>query len=159
MGATGPLGSAMIDEITTAAVVISLLFLGWQSREVARQTRLANQTAGVSGLRDALTHLDSIIQIFIEYPELRPYFYGGVAAPTDARLGAQVDTVAELLADCIEVSLEAGLTLDPFASNLSDWQDYCQHALANSPALRALVTEHPAWYPRMAHQLGSSGSQ
>ncbi|MGB7964269.1 MAG: hypothetical protein WCF12_15100 [Propionicimonas sp.] len=58
----------MIDQITFATVVVSLLFVGWQSREIARQTRIANQTAGAAGLRDSLSHLHSVVQIFIEYP-------------------------------------------------------------------------------------------
>lgn len=149
----------MIEQITFATVVISLLFLGWQSREVARQTRIANQTAGAAGLRDSLTHLHSVIQIFIERPELRPYFYGGMDAPTDAEQRAQVDTIAEMLADCMEASLEAGHTLDPFASNLSDWQDYCGHVLASSPVVRSLVREHATWFPRVAQELDRLGSR
>lgn len=70
----------MIEHITLATVVISLLFLGWHSREVARQTRITSQVAGAAGLRDSLTNLHSVIQIFVEHPELRPYFYGGMDA-------------------------------------------------------------------------------
>lgn len=147
----------MIEQITFATVVISLLFLGWQSREVARQTRIANQTAGAAGLRDSLTHLHSVIQIFVEHPDLRPYFYAGVDPPTDTQQRAQVDTIAEMVADCIEASLEAGHTLDPFATNLSDWQDYCEHVLANAPVVRSLVAAQPNWFPRVAQQLKSLG--
>jgi len=147
----------MIEQITFATVVVSLLFLGWQSREVARQTRIANQTAGAAGLRDSLTHLHSVIQIFVEHPELRPYFYGGVDAPADIAQRAQVDTIAEMLADCMEASLEAGHTLDPFAPNLGDWQDYCRHVLDSSPVVRALVGEYPSWFPRVAQELERLG--
>lgn len=55
-----------------------------------------------------------------------------------------------MLADCMDASLEAAHMLDPFASNLSAWQDYCGRLLASSPVLRSLVREHAVWFPRVA---------
>lgn len=146
----------MLEALTFATVILSLLFLGRQSREVARQTRISNQTAGVAGVRDSLTHLHLVVQTFVEHPELRRYFYGGIDPPTDPGTLAQVETVAEMLADCLEASLEAGHTLDPFAPNLGKWQDYSRDVLAKSPAMCALVAGHEEWYPRVAAELRRS---
>lgn len=141
----------MVEKLTLATLVASLLFLGWQSRSVARQTRIANQTAVVACRFDALTLLQSVWRIFVEHPELRAYFYDGLEPPDDPLEDARVRTVAEIMADCLHAGLEAGRRLDPYDG---DWTDFRREMLRSSPALRRCVSEDPGAWPAIAAELG-----
>lgn len=65
-----------ITLISVAAAVGSFFFAGWQSQQVAIQTRLANRMAAATSLREAVRRYDDTLAYFVQYPELRPCFYG-----------------------------------------------------------------------------------
>lgn len=150
----------LAETVATVAMVTalgSLVFAGLQSRELANQTRLSNQLASTSTMRDAVRHLDEFLSVFIDRPELRVFFYGGTAPPPDGLERARVDTLAELLADSIEASLQAALELRSFASaNQADWELYATYMFQNSPALRQIVRQWD-WWPNLDGLLKSIG--
>jgi hypothetical protein len=95
----------------------SLLFGGWQTRQLAHQTRTQNLIAGATSVDNAADRLNSTYRVFVDYPQLRKYFYEGVAFPTEELERAQVLTVAELrrrlakadVAETLRPTLAAGL--------------------------------------------------
>lgn len=78
--------AALVAGLASAvALVVSLLFLAREAREAARQTRLANETAGAQAMAVAFGGIDGVTTLFLEYPELRTYFYGSTELTDDLR--------------------------------------------------------------------------
>ncbi len=73
--------------IGTIAVVVSVLVLAYQGRELAGHTRIANEVAGTQAHRELLFHWKSVIDVFVRHPELHPLYLGqasGTPTPEDA---------------------------------------------------------------------------
>jgi hypothetical protein len=68
----------MLTNISTIIGLIGLTFtlalLTWQTRAVAEQTRISNNIAAASVLSDTGIRLREICMVFVDHPELRPYF-------------------------------------------------------------------------------------
>jgi hypothetical protein len=101
----------VLNVVSVVAVVVSVLLLAWQSRSVAVQTKLQNQIAVSTAGDGALALLHSSLRIFLEEPELRVYFYSGEMPPVGVQ-GTRVATLAEMIADCVEVGCETVATLE-----------------------------------------------
>ena len=143
---------------SAAALVASLLFLARQARESARQTRLANQTAGTQAMAASFETVDRIVEYFMEYPDLRPYFYDGAelegeALAVESPVRARVLTLAELFADALQNSLYTIASIEAVASYRDDMMDYAVVSLQRSPVLRQTVSEHPIWWPTLANEV------
>lgn len=83
-----------MDVVATLAVVVSVLALAYQGRELAKHTRVANEVAGVETHRELMRHWKSITDAFIEHPELRAQYYSNAASrpsPTDT---VRLETIA-----------------------------------------------------------------
>src|SRR5690242_16052246 len=96
-----------LQVLSVVAVVGSVLVLAWQSREVARATRLATRTAVAGVMTDAASNVGAVFEALLAYPELRPYITDGVPLPQAALEHARAQTLCEMLCDAIEASLEA----------------------------------------------------
>jgi hypothetical protein len=131
-----------------AGLIVTLCLLTWQTRAVARQTAISNSIAGASVLNDVLSGLREVYMVFIEHPELRPYFYGKKRMPTSRRARRQVNTVAEMLADVLE-SGTFEYQLAPASESSDIWESYCLHMLAQSPTLYDLARKYPEWWPEL----------
>lgn len=142
----------MLSDVTAIAgligLIASLCLVAWQTRAIARQTAISNAIAGVSALNTVLSSLREVYMVFIDHPELRPYFYGGQGMPRSRRLRRQVNTVAEMLADVLESGL-LQYRLAPASESSEIWEDYCRHMLAQSPALCELARKYPEWWPEL----------
>jgi hypothetical protein len=156
-GSFRDVGGVPVDPVAVAGLAVasaSVLTLAWQTRSVAVQTRVANEVATAGW--EATSHLLTVYQVFIERPELRQFFYDGIAPPNDKDQKVRVECVAEMLGDIIEGQLHpTGLRTS--RTDLEDWRDFAAFILANSPAMRALVLEHP-WHPHMREVLRSSST-
>lgn len=142
-------GNLTLAIIVAVAATGSFLFAGWQSREVARQTRLGNQVAVTAATRETARHLDDTLAMLLQYPELRTFFYEGSEPPSDPLLRSKADTMAEMLADCLDVSLHTAKNLPLFGSaNQNDWERYARFMINNSPLLRHVIHLHGVdWWP------------
>jgi hypothetical protein len=104
--------------------------------------------AGASGVQQALQMLHGVLRMLFEQPELRPYFYEGKECPGVALERWRVLTVAEMLGDALEVGLHTSNSIES-TNAFSDWMDYSDFLLRNSPALRDTVAAHPGWYSEL----------
>ncbi len=146
----------MTDTLAVLGFVVAIaatLITAWQSREVAKQTRLSNALAGTSTLAASLEHLHAVLLIFIERPELRPYFYGGRQAPVDGLERERVLALSEFLIDVIESTLHATRVVEAFREHADDWDDYARFLLGSSPSIREHLSDHPRWAPILASLL------
>jgi hypothetical protein len=141
--------ATIASSVSAIGVVASMLFIAWQVREGAHQRRISNAIAGSSGLRSCLEFLQSVERVFIDKPELRPYFHDGKRCPRDGDTRQLVETVANMYADALEVGLLTNQKIQATDSE-DDWTDYCTYMLGMSPTLALIVCAHPKWWPSLA---------
>jgi hypothetical protein len=147
--------------VSAAAITGSLLLLARQTRQSVEQFFVANELAGGRALAQGYELWDHVIDRFIDYPELRQYFYEGVEAPEDSTTRARVLAMTELIGDALQsthwlyVGKDVALlgSKDPELDIRSDWDDWTQFILRMSPAMRSFTREHPLQYPFLASML------
>jgi hypothetical protein len=135
-----------LQALGALATALSLVYLARQTGAARTEADLAVRVSLLNA-HDALTdRAMSINQIFIEYPELRAFFYDDQPLPEDAepRLVQRTTAVAEHIADFIENALLHRQTLGLAANDV--WEGYCISLVCQSPTLRSYLTEHIDWY-------------
>ena len=86
----------------------------------------------------------SILTVFVEHPEIRPYFYDNRPAPAEEPLRSRVLATAELVADHMESVV---LSRDAVEVNTrSVWVRYMQGLYRRSPVLRAFLAPESEGY-------------
>jgi hypothetical protein len=154
-------GALFAGIVSAVALVVSLLFLARQTRESTRQSVLANQIAGLQAKSDIYSTVDRILYRFLEFPELRKYFYEGADLPVEANaegvagIRDQILTFAELFPDAIERGLDTYRSVDPAADFRSPMDAYAGDIVSGSPAIRYLVQLHPGWWPNLEGWINS----
>lgn len=147
--------------LSAAALTGSLLFLARQTSHSVHQFVVANELAGRRAMAQGFELWDRLIAHFLDYPELREYFYEGVELPEDSTTRARVLTMAELLADALHSNLwllhgedvEALGSEDPALDIRADMDEYAAFILTMSPAMRSFVRAHPLQYPLLVGTL------
>lgn len=130
---------------STLAVLASVLVFAYQARELARQTRVANQVAGTAAHRETMAYSGRWTSVFIEYPELYAYYYGETQAEPTAVDRVRLKIIAELQSDLMEQALLTSrqLAVYDFGWIVGDWDEYVALELARSPWIRAFIREGP----------------
>ena len=147
--------------VTASAVAGSVLFLARQTSQSVHQFLVANELAGARALAQGYELWDHVITRFIDYPELRQYFYEGAELPEDSTARARVLAMTELIGDALQSAhwLYQGKdvallgAVDPESDIRSDWDDWTEFILTMSPAVRSFVREHPLQYPYLVRML------
>jgi hypothetical protein len=142
----------------TIAVVISVLVLAYQGRELAGHTRVANEVAGTDAHRQLIFHWKSIIDVFLERPELYDLYYGRVTdAPSDGD-AVRLKVIAEQHADWIEAGLVSNDQLKSY-THIEDlvgtWDAFVSSELESSPFLRSWIRANPGMNPPVEPFLAS----
>lgn len=138
--------------------VITLLVLGAglaayaiQARELVRQTRLLNTTnrAMVSYNSNAMMH--NISTFFLQYPQLRRYFYDNAPMPSEEPTRTQVLVLADMFLDLMSVTLNNAPLQSP--EEASGWREYFRDLAKSSPALCDWWAQCCHWYEPPMHSL------
>ncbi|PRY02537.1 hypothetical protein [Allonocardiopsis opalescens] len=126
------------DYISIAAVMFSLL-AAWKAYRVSAK---GYETASYHSGTDLFMQLNLV---FVEYPQVRPYFYSGKALTEDDPNFHRVQATAELILDVFEWiwHRREGIT----EVDRQAWSDYIGRMFALSPVLRQYHLNHPAWHP------------
>lgn len=98
----------------TIALGVSVLVFAFQARELARQSRLANELAGIRSHGEIVLHWKKLMDVFIQYPELRAYYFDQAADTPNATDFVRLGVIAEQHADCLEVLLATTNQLAPY---------------------------------------------
>jgi hypothetical protein len=130
--------------LPTSALMVSLGSAFYSYRLSRRAHHVNTYYGAISLFRD----LDNV---FISYPELRAYFYGGKQATGDDSNAMRVQAVAELVCDVFEWIWHRQEKLT--GSDKGGWQAYILDTFAQSPALRHHFVQHTSWYPGVARLL------
>lgn len=115
-----------------------------QTDHLGRQTEHAieaTRAAIYQGLNQFMLELD---RIFIDNPQLRPYFYESCPEPDDVVLRYQLSAVSEMYIDLMDNFLVQAPNLEAFISE--PWDDYFRDLLRRSPAMRRFWRDHRNWY-------------
>jgi len=147
-----------IQVLTVITLAGTVLVLAWQTRHVARASRLASETAVASVMSDAAANVRVVFEALLVYPELRPYIAGGQPLPSDPVERSRAQTMCEMLCDAIEASLETAARVPGGGQALSGWPDWAAWVLQRSPGSADHVSEHPQWYPRLVPVLRDARS-
>ncbi|MCX5890919.1 MAG: hypothetical protein NTY36_15950 [Deltaproteobacteria bacterium] len=128
-------------------VLITLVFLVFQNRIIVTQTRYAAQSVESNVYSTVTSQNLGTDELFLKYPELRPYFYGGKQLNEDDPHFAMALAAAEYLLDnydaqMMQLKKYPGL----WRSEKGSWEANISDMFAWSPLLCRFLEAHAAWY-------------
>jgi hypothetical protein len=136
-------------------VIASVILLFFQTRANVQQAKIGNDQAEVSNniaratvISTSSSNLHRVLQIFIERPELWPYFYESKVPPPHGHKRVRINVVAETLGDVFEDGLVAH-SLIPTSRSSADWVRYCRLVLTVSPIMNSILRGNPDWWPEL----------
>jgi hypothetical protein len=133
-------------------VIVTLLFL-------VRQTKFLSEALKASLFAPLDARQFDILKIFIDAPDLRPYFYDGAPTPPrDSSEYARVMAVAEYILDFFAAILIQRKMYGKIVAG-DWWQAYMIDSFANSPALRELLDSRETWYRKPLHDVRKGAVQ
>jgi hypothetical protein len=126
------------DVILTATLVVFM----FQARAMTK----TNQSSVYQTVADQMMSID---RLFIDRPDLRPYFYGGKPAPAGGDERERVIATSELIVDFMDNVMMQEPNIPDYLT--SAWQTYFRSIAADSPSIREFWRENRRWYDaRMA---------
>jgi hypothetical protein len=135
----------VVETIAAAGVVASLLFVGWQTRELSKQTRINSATSTTSVFAGCAQLMANVHGPILTKPELRAYFYEGKRCLPGDEHERLLHTMAELFADAAEYCLMAA----KHTEDATGWTRYPVDLVESSPVLREVVSTRPGWWPML----------
>jgi hypothetical protein len=141
-------------------VLITLVFLVFQNRIIVAQTRYASQSVESNVYSTVTSQNLGTDELFLKYPELRPYFYGGKQLNEDDPHSAMALAAAEYLLDnydaqMMQLKKYPGL----WRSEKGSWEANISDMFAWSPLLCRFLEAHAAWYDDDLMTLKKAGEQ
>lgn len=137
--------SLIISIAGFAILIITLVFLTRQTREMATQTRHVGDSLKGNAYGSVASQMFAVDRVFINEPELRPYFYSGRDISNDDPLYDKVVAVAELLLDFFDSVLLQQKHF-PQIWPRQWWEAYMMYSFANSPLLCGYLESVKDWY-------------
>ncbi len=130
------------DEIAIGAAVVSLLGAAsawWQAR----------QAAAFDAYQGIGTLLVPLNQVFVDHPELGPYFLEGGTLPNGS------DQKAKAVASMILNILEAVCSQEQAMGReeRKAWKSYTAHEVTSVAMINDIYTDRPEWYPNIERVL------
>lgn len=139
--------SLAISIVGFVAVIISLFF-------VAKQTKMVSESLHESTLEHTMTPVFDLSKIFIEYPEIRKFFYSGKNIEESHDDIERIKAVSYLILDTFDYYFvnECLLSAD-YELNKSRWELWIVEMFQNSPILRKMYSESMELYPNDIRRL------
>lgn len=132
------------DFVAVLALIVSMAATAYSYRLGRRDL----QVTTYQGATDLTLQMD---RLFIEYPMLRPYFYGGEAVPAadggDPDLRNRVLAAAEFVLDIVECIWDHRHSYAK--DDREAWKKWIHDVFASSPACCELYSENVDWYPAL----------
>lgn len=128
------LWSLITQAVSTVLVVVSLWFIYYQT---GQSTEAAKRQAYVG----SLTQMSAIDGIFVEHPEMYPYFYEGKAIAPDHEDYLKVLTIAMAVTNFLEGSLPP-----EGEPSMHWWETYVRDQFEISPIMCEYLERRNAWF-------------
>ena len=143
--------SLIVWTFSSLTVIVSLFLLYRQTAIFARQTEYVARSLMESQSESMNNQSHEISRIFVEYPELRPYFYYGQPIDETHPDFHRAEAVAELILDILwAMSNEAQRIQGELMSHDGEalWREFVEDAFAQSPILVQTLMKRENWYGR-----------
>jgi hypothetical protein len=138
--------------ISSSAVVLSLILVYRQTRIFARQTEYVARSVSANVSESLNDQSHEISRLFVQYPNLRPYFYDGQDIEDTHSDFPRAEAIAELILDIFwSMSTTAQRFMDSgtrlaMENNEKLWQSYVGESFAQSPLLVKTLMKRRNWY-------------
>lgn len=142
--ALGQVIEAIISVLGLPTLVISLILV-WKQLKLSANANRATIYQSVP-----LLAFD-IDRLFIDRPELKPYFYRAKPLDRDDPEYDRVMTVAELFTDLMDYVTVVEPALPEY--EWGSWKCFFRELVETSPALQQFLQEYGHWYPKVITQL------
>lgn len=145
------MASFALDALGTLAILATLGFLIGQTREMAKQSRAAAKAAVGSPWDRVATQMFAMDQVFIDHPDMRPYFYE--SAPIDSSHAGHnlALSIAEFRLDFFDQVVQQG-RLFPDDWDLSLWREHITWCLERSPIMASQLERMSFTYSETMRQ-------
>jgi hypothetical protein len=152
--------SLCISVLYFITVLVTLVLLIYQNKIISEQTRYALQSVEGSIYASITTQTLAQDEIFINNPELRPYFYAGKELDPNDPLREKVHAIAEYLLDFYD-SLEGQLKKYPYLwiHEKKTWEANLIDMFAWSPELCRYLEATRDWYSDELYALKKAGER
>ena len=137
--------SLIISVAGFVTVIISIIMLIRQTREMTLQTNLVAESLRTATYEAVASQMFAIDEIFIRYPELRPYFYSGKDISENDPDYDKVVAIAEFILDFFG-SVLLQMQHFPQVWPRKWWEEYFIDSFANSPVLCRYLESVKEWY-------------
>ncbi len=141
-------------------VCVTLVFLVLQNRIIVAQTKYASQSVESNVFSTVTSQNLSTDEIFLKYPELRPYFYQGKDIKEGDPLSGQVQAAAEYLLDFYD-SQSTQLKKYPniWRYEKGSWEANISDMFAWSPVMCRYLEANKEWYDDYLMILKTAGEK
>ena len=138
--------SLVISAFGFTAVLISL----WDARE--QMTYLAAQTKILTRDRSVCNVL-TLHRVFLDHPELRPYFFENKDLEETDPLYPRVEAVADMHLDVFAYNLDYRLVFPDGWRTAAGYKDYIRSRLALSPIMRRRLEKRADWFSPLLQEV------
>jgi len=148
----------IVSVASFVTVCVTLFFLVLQNRTIVMQTKFNLQSVESNVFNTMTNQALASDEIFLRYPEIRPYFYSGKALVENDPLADKVKSVAEYYLDYFE-SLTTQLKKYPniWRFERNAWEANIIDMFAWSPVLCQFLEINQAWYGEELRELKKAG--
>jgi len=113
---------------------------------VSRQLTIAENQSEMTLIRNAFIEMSEFLQIFVDKPHLRPFFYEGKEIPTgDEKLDAEVAALAEWILTNFATAISLAVMLPEYP--IGALKETIRFHLRSSPAMRKHLEERFTGFP------------
>ncbi|MFB9892847.1 hypothetical protein [Planobispora takensis] len=147
--------SLVVAVVGLLVAMLAIRFAARQAAAAAEQVRTGNGFAGVSTTFGVFGLLHPLLRVFVDHPDLYPYFYQGKPVPRRGKDRVRVQVMAEMLADALSSALQMTGQIPSAKDGLSSWSLYVVHMLDTCGPLQEAMRRYPGWWPHL-EELASS---
>jgi hypothetical protein len=129
----------VISAFGFTAVIISIRTAQEQMSYAAAQTKILTRDR-------SLCNVLELHRVFLNHPELRPYFFEGKDIKETDPLYPQVEAAVDMHLDAFAYNLDYRLVFPDDWRSPEGYKDYIRSRLALSPVMRRRLEQKPDWF-------------
>jgi hypothetical protein len=136
----------LINALGFTAVIVSVRTAQEQMTYNAAQTRILSRDR-------SLCNVLTLHRVFLDHPELRPYFFENKDVDETAPLYPQVEAVADMHLDVFAYNLDYRLVFPDGWRTAEGYKDYIRSRLALSPIMRRRLEKKADWFSPLLQEV------
>ena len=146
--------SLSISSISVLTLVITLIFIYRQSREMIKQTKTQNIALHFASWQNIMSILFNLGSYLIQNPNLRPYFYENKNLPEEDSNRQAVLLLSIMYLDFFEYLLISEKKMaDAWDWSKETWNTWIIDMFKKSCVLRESIEQNSSWYTKELYEL------